>query len=110
VYATVDMVNWYNHRRLHVSTLAGSGRPSRSKADQQPGRRRRGARGRLPAFDLVAYRQRNVVEHAVNKLRDARAVATRYDVRDFVYRGTIDIAGIRIWPRDAGPIDMRDSA
>jgi hypothetical protein len=29
-----------------------------------------------------------------------RAVATRYDKRDFVYRGTVDVATIRIWLRD----------
>lgn len=79
------------------------------KADQLPGRRRRGSRGRLPAFDPEAYRQRNVVERAVNKLRDTRAVATRYDKRDFVYRGTIDVAAIRIWLRDPVPADLRDT-
>jgi hypothetical protein len=26
-------------------------------------------------------------------------VATRYDKRDFVWRGTIDVASIRIWLR-----------
>src|SRR3954454_19417374 len=71
-----------------------------SNADQQPGRRRRGSRGRLPGFDPEAYRERNVVERTVNKLRGTRAVATRYDKRDFVYRGTIDVAAIRIWLRD----------
>jgi transposase len=79
------------------------------KADQQAGRRRRGARGRLPGFDPDAYRQRNVVERTVNKLRNTRAVATRYDKRDFVYRGTIDIAAIRIWLRDPGSTDIRDT-
>ena len=78
------------------------------KADQLPGRRRRGARGRLPAFDAVSYRQRNAVERAVNKLRATRAVATRYDKRDYVYRGTIDVASIRIWLRDPVPAHMRD--
>jgi len=73
------------------------------KSDQQAGRRRRGAQGRLPAFDADFYRQRNVVERAVNKLRSTRAVATRYDKRDFVYRGTIDVAAIRIWLRDRSP-------
>lgn len=52
------------------------------KADQLPGRRRRGTRGRLPAFDAQVYKQRNVVERAVNKLRNTRAVATRYDCED----------------------------
>jgi transposase len=80
------------------------------KADQQPGRRRRGARGRLPGFDPDSYRQRNVVERAVNKLRVTRAVATRYDKRDFVYRGTIDVASIRIWLRDPVPAHIRDRA
>lgn len=79
------------------------------KADQQAGRRRQGTRGRLPAFDAETYRDRNVVERAVNKLRGTRAVATRYDKRDFVYRGTIDVAAIRIWLRDPGPRDMRDT-
>lgn len=79
------------------------------KADQQAGRRRRGTRGRLPAFDAESYRQRNVVERAVNKLRNTRAVATRYDKRDFVYRGTIDVASIRIWLRDPVSTDMRDT-
>jgi transposase len=79
------------------------------KADQQAGRRRRGARGRLPGFDPGSYRERNVVERAVNKLRNTRAVATRYDKRDFVYRGTIDVASIRIWLRDPVSTDMRDT-
>lgn len=79
------------------------------KLDQQAGRRRRGTRGRLPAFDTETYRERNVVERAVNKLRGTRAVATRYDKRDFVYRGTIDVAAIRIWLRDPAQPDMRDT-
>jgi hypothetical protein len=28
-----------------------------------------------------------------------RAVATRYDKRDYVWRGTVDVASIRIWLR-----------
>lgn len=80
------------------------------KSDQLPDRRRRGNRGRLPGFDPETYRQRNVVERAVNKLRNTRAVATRYDKRDFVYRGTIDVASIRIWLRDPAQAGIRDTA
>lgn len=70
-------------------------------ADQQKHRARRGAKGgRPPAFDAEAYKQRNVVERAINKLKGFRGVATRYDKRDFVFRGTIDVASIRIWLRD----------
>jgi transposase len=74
------------------------------------GRRRRGSRGgRPPVFDETAYKTRNVVERAINKLRQARAVATRYDKRDFVYRGTIDVASIRIWLRDPPQPYSRDT-
>jgi transposase len=73
-------------------------------ADQIANRRRRGQRGgRPPSFDPDLYKQRNTVERAINKLRQHRAAATRYDKRDFVYRGSVDIATIRIWLRDPVP-------
>jgi transposase len=79
-------------------------------ADQVAGRRRRGRRGgRPPAFDPELYKQRNVVERAISKLRQHRAVATRYDKRDFVFRGTIDVAAIRIWLRDLTAKDRQDT-
>jgi transposase len=79
-------------------------------ADQIRNRLRRGARGgRPPAFDPEAYKQRNTVERAFNRLRQHRAVATRYDKRDFVYRGTVDVAAIRIWLRDLTGEDLRDT-
>jgi transposase len=79
-------------------------------ADQVRNRLRRGARGgRPPAFDPRAYKQRNTVERAFCRLRQHRAVATRYDKRDFVYRGTVDVAAIRIWLRDLTKEDLRDT-
>jgi transposase len=73
-------------------------------AGQQANRARRGSRGgRPPAFDRDAYKQRNTAERCVNKLKLHRAVATRYDKRDYLYRGTIDVASIRIWLRDPVP-------
>jgi transposase len=70
-----------------------------------PAHRLRRARqgGRPPHFDAETYRHRNIVERAINKLKSYRAVASRYDKRDYTYRGTIDIASIRIWLRDPAP-------
>ena len=73
-------------------------------ADQAANRLKRGSKGgRPPAFDPVAYKQRNTVDRAIGKLRQHRAVATRFDKRDYVWRGTIDVATIRIWLRDPVP-------
>jgi len=70
-------------------------------ADQAANRRRRGSEGgRPPAFDPAAYKQRNTVERTIGRLRQHRSVAARFDKRDYVWRGTIDVASIRIWLRD----------
>ena len=69
--------------------------------DQRANRRRRGsAGGRPPAFDKVQYRRRSAAERCVNKWKQYRAVATRYDKRDYVFNGTLTIAAIMIWLRD----------
>ena len=80
------------------------------KDDQVAARRRKGrAGGRPPAFDPFRYRDRNTVERAVNKLRETRAVATRYDKRDYIYRGTITVSTIRIWLRDPALSGLSDT-
>jgi transposase len=71
------------------------------KEDQKANRRKRGsAGGRPPAFDPGHYKQRNTVERCFNKLKGLRAVATRYDKRERIYQGTIDVASIRLWLHD----------
>lgn len=78
-------------------------------ADQVGHRAAKGARGgRPPAFDPVLYKDRNTVERCVNKLRTTRAVATRYDKREYIYQGSIDVASIRIWLRDPAQTHSRD--
>lgn len=70
------------------------------KKDQQANRKNQGSKGgRPPIFDREAYKERNTVERCINKLRQHRAVATRYDKRELIYQGTIDVASIRIWLR-----------
>jgi transposase len=70
-------------------------------SDQQAGRARRGSRGgRPPTFDAQLYKQRNTAERCVNKLKTYRAVATRYDKREYMFQGTVDVACIRIWLKD----------
>lgn len=79
-------------------------------ADQIRNRRKRGRRGgRPPGFDAEAYKARNVVERAINRLKQNRGVATRYDKRDYVWRGTVDVASIRIWLRDPALNGLRDT-
>jgi transposase len=71
------------------------------KADQQAARQRKGSRGgRPPTFDTGRYRQRNTAERCINKLKQFRAVATRYDKRRYMYQATVDIATMKIWLRD----------
>jgi transposase len=64
-------------------------------------RKAKGSKGGRPlAFDAELYKQRNTAERAVNKLKQFRAVATRYDKRDYMYLATVDIATMKIWLRD----------
>lgn len=74
------------------------------KEDQKAHRRKKGSSGgRPPAFDAQCYKHRNTVERCFNKLKQHRAVATRYDKRERIYQGTIDVASIRIWLHDPVP-------
>ena len=75
------------------------------KEDQKRHRRDRGrAGGLLPAFHASWYKKRNTVERCFAKLKQFRAVATRYDKRERIYQGTIDVASISIWLRDPVPM------
>jgi len=102
----------YSTRRIRMSLRSrGIETTIPEPANQIAGRLGRGNKGgRPPIFDRDAYKRRNAVERAFNKLRGTRAVATRYDKREFVYKGTIDVATIRIWLRDPTLNHPRDTA
>lgn len=77
-----------NHFRLTIA-LAGAcavipSRPDRTK--------------RLPC-DFRLYRERNLVERLINKLKQFRRVATRYDKLLANYRGFVVLAAICLWLR-----------
>jgi len=50
--------------------------------------------GRPPAYDIEAYKGRNVIERCINRLKDFRAVATRYDKRGRNYLAGVLLAAI----------------
>ncbi len=60
-------------------------------------RRRAEHPGRKPNFDRELYADRNVVERCVNKLKQWRAIATRYDKRAVNYRAALMVASLAIW-------------
>ena len=68
------------------------------RSDQQQARARRGARGgRPPLVDPARYRQRNVVERAIARLKQHRAIATRYEKLAETYHALLTIAAILLW-------------
>jgi transposase len=70
--------------------------------DQKANRARRSSAGGRPrSFDTDAYKGRNVVERSFNKLKNWRAIATRYDKTANSYLGGVTLAAALIWIKSA---------
>ncbi|MFD4237482.1 IS5 family transposase [Streptomyces sp. NPDC058542] len=66
--------------------------------DQKRHRLRRGSwGGGPPAFDREIYKQRNTVERCINRLKQWRGIATRYEKTATIYLAALHIAGIFLW-------------
>ena len=68
--------------------------------------RRRGIRMTIPhkrnerrrgPFDREKYRERNRVERLINRLKQFRRVATRYEKRAVNYKAMLTLAAILLW-------------
>ena len=68
------------------------------RADQAGHRKRRGSTGGRPVgYDREDYKNRNVVERFFNRMKNWRALASRYDKHALVYRGGVVLAAILDW-------------
>lgn len=80
------------------------------RADQKANRMRRGqAGGRPPAFDRDLYKARNVVERCFNRLKQFRAIATRFDKLADRYRAGVHLAALILWLREPSEDRLSDN-
>jgi len=59
---------------------------------------RKGRKVQVPIDDFI-YALRNLVERCINKLQNARRVATRYDKTATSYLGFVHVVAIRLWTK-----------
>jgi transposase len=76
-------------RRRGIPHTLPERRDQRERRARRPGRRLQ--------FDATRYRRRNVVERCINRLKQWRGLATRYEKRAANYRALVVIAALMIW-------------
>ena len=50
-----------------------------------------------PEIDIKRYKERNVIERFIGKIKENRRVATRYDKKATHFAGFITLAAIKLW-------------
>ena len=50
-----------------------------------------------PTFDRVAYRERNIIERTINRLKQWRWIATRHEKRAANYLAMLTVAASLLW-------------
>ncbi|MDH6108105.1 transposase [Kitasatospora sp. MAP12-44] len=74
------------------------------KVDQAANRRKKGSRGGRPVtHDADLYKDRNTVERCINKIKEWRGLATRYDKTPDSYLAGLHLRGAVIWLRSLRP-------
>ncbi|MEW1599850.1 IS5 family transposase [Streptomyces sp. NPDC093808] len=93
----------YSSRAIrHLLRRRGIAATIPERRDQVANRRRLGRLGgRPPAFDKEIYRDRNVVERCFARLKQFRAIATRFDKLADRYRAGVVLASLILWLREA---------
>ncbi|MFJ5786502.1 IS5 family transposase [Streptomyces hydrogenans] len=91
----------YSSRKIRAYLRKrGIGHTIPERRDQRAHRSRRGRDGGRPcAFDKQLYKKRNVVERCFNRLKQYRAIATRYDKTQESYQAAVTIASLLLWLR-----------
>ncbi len=81
-------------RRRHIKAVIPE------KADQAANRKRKGRSGGRPvSHDAELYKGRNTVERCINKIKQWRGLATRYDKTPESYLAGLHLHGCIIWLR-----------
>ena len=71
-----------------------------TRTNERSARKKKGRKGGRPfGFEAEVYKQRNVVERCIRRLKRFRRVATRYDKRASNYLAFVTFASILLWIR-----------
>jgi transposase len=74
------------------------------KADQAANRKKRGSRGGRPiGHDAALYKERNTAERCINRIKEWRGLAFRYDKTPESYLAGLHLRGAMLWIRSLQP-------